>query len=222
MVEAIQIIKHRINSIIEITVDKDVDAWFGVTPPSKSLRRRTALKALGKAWTWFREEHRATPHRIALKTGQIFKLNEDKKIQFQETRFRGYDNEDGSPKNPFEDMSFLEAHLQFQNRNRKRRTDQAARKRKKEDKAKDEKNKKRKKKEKDKEKNQKRKKRKKRRKKIIVKDESKSPIRLEPVKLEPIPVPLLLPPVIKKEKRNIQLEVFEDKRVCIEDFLKNL
>ena len=104
---AIQIIKHKINTIIETTVDNDVSAWFGVTPPSKSLRRRTALKALGKAWTWFRDEHRTTPHRIGLRTGQIFNLNEDKKIQFQETRFRGYKNEDGSPKNPFEDMSFL-------------------------------------------------------------------------------------------------------------------
>ena len=46
---AIQIIKSRINKIIESTVDMGVDAWFGSTPPSKSLRRRTTLNALGKA-----------------------------------------------------------------------------------------------------------------------------------------------------------------------------
>ena len=48
---AIQILKTRINSIIEETVDKDVNAWFGVTPPSKSLRRSTTLRALSEAWS---------------------------------------------------------------------------------------------------------------------------------------------------------------------------
>ena len=83
---AIQVLKTKINKLIEVTVDKDVDAWFGTTPPSKSLRRRTALEALGNAWTWFREVHLSVPHRIGLRTGQIFKLNEDKKKQFEATK----------------------------------------------------------------------------------------------------------------------------------------
>ena len=64
---------------------------------------------------------------------------------------------------------------------------------------------------------------KKKKKKVsIIKEESKSPILSPSVKLEPIDAPFLLPPLIKKERRNIQKEVFEDKRVGVEDFLINL
>ena len=60
-------------------------------------------------------------------------MNDNRKVQFSSTRYRGYNNEDGSPKNPFEDQSFLEAHLEYVKRNQKRRSAQQARKRKKEE-----------------------------------------------------------------------------------------
>ena len=46
---AIHTLKSRINKLVETTIDKDVDTWFGVTPVSKSLRRITLLRALGEA-----------------------------------------------------------------------------------------------------------------------------------------------------------------------------
>ena len=222
---AIQILKNRINSIIERTVDKDVDAWFGVTPPSKSLRRRTTLRALSEAWIWFREAHRSTPHRIALRTGQIFKLNEDRKVQFQESRFRGYENEDKSPKSPFEDKTFVEAHVEYVRRNSKRRKDQAERKRKREMEAKIKEQKKKVKKIKKMERKKKGKrisKKKRSKKKIIIKEESKSPT-LGPAVGNDIPIAVPQPPpAVNKVKRNIQREAFEDKRVLTEDFLHTL
>ena len=77
---AIQTIKNHINSLIEETVDKDINAWYGVSTPSKSLRRRTLLKALGETWAWFRTRHKNVPYKIALRTGQVFKLNDDRII----------------------------------------------------------------------------------------------------------------------------------------------
>ena len=61
---AIQTIKNKINNIVEETVDNDIDAWFGVTPASKSLRRKTLLSALGAAWNWFRIVHTKVPRKI--------------------------------------------------------------------------------------------------------------------------------------------------------------
>ena len=162
------------------------------------------LRALGHAWSWFRDEQRTTPHRIGLRTGQVFKLHDDKKLQFQECRYKGYTNEDNTPRNLFCDFSFLEAHVESEERNRKRRRDQVSRKRKKEEKKLKEINKK------------------KKKNVSINKEESKSPILSPSVKLEPIDAPFLLPPLIKKERRNIQKEIFEDKSVGVEDFLINL
>ena len=87
---AIRTIKHKINCLVEDTVDADIDAWYGVTPASKSLRRLTLLTALGKAWTWFKTVHNETSHKIALRTGQVFKLNDDRKVQFKFCRYPGY------------------------------------------------------------------------------------------------------------------------------------
>ena len=222
---AIQILKNKINTIIEATVELDVDAWFGVTPPSKSLRRRTALRALSEAWIWFREEHKTTPHRIGLRTGQIFKLNEDRKVQFQGTRYRGYETEDKSPKNPFVEKTFRQAVDEYKKRNLKRRVDQAARKRKKKEKEEKEEQRKRKKKNKEniKKAPQRRKRKRVKKEDIKVKEESKEDLPDVPVvKIEPVPDPQRAPLVVIPMKRNIQKEVFEDKRVTIEDFLKNL
>ena len=66
------------------------------------------------------------------------------------------------------------------------------------------------------------KKKKRNKKKIIIKEESKSPILVPAVGRDiPIAIPQP-PPVVKKVKRNIQKEVFEDKRCTIEDFLHDL
>ena len=235
---AIQILKNRINTIIEETVELDVNAWFGVTPPSKSLRRLTALRALSEAWVWFREQHKTTPHRIGLKTGQIFKLNEDRKIQFKEARYRGYWNDEMLPKNAFEEMPFEQAVEEYKKRNSKRRLDQAARKKKKKEKE-EKKQRKRKMKRKGKKKkgpqkkkrkmkrkgNNKKGPQKKRRKKkenIRVKEESKELLIDLPVKDEHVTDPPRPPLAPMGNKRNRQKEVFEDKRVTIENFLKNL
>ena len=213
---AIRTLKHRIDTIIEATVDKDIDTWFRVTPPSKSFRRRTCLNALSEAWSWFKEEHRSTPFRIGLRTGKIVKLYDDRILQFKETRYRGYENEDKTPKNPFSEMTFAEAHADYVKRNAKRRSDRASRKRKKLEKEEDEKRKK------ELKKNQKLKRKRKSKKKIKIEEESKEPIISPVVKVEPVTVPQFAPLIVKKEKRTFQKEVFEDERVAVDDFLDNM
>ena len=97
---------------------------------------------------------------------------------------------------------FLEAHVEYANRNTKRRKDQQARKRKKEEKL------------------SLLGKKKKKRKEIIFKEERKSPIRPVAVKQEPVKPVERLPSAVLPVRRNYQREVFEDKRAVIEDFLK--
>ena len=88
---------------------------------------------------WFRAVHKETPHKIALRTGQAFKLSDDRKVQLKFCRYRGYINEDFCPKNPFQDKSFEVAFSQFVDRNRTRKGNQQERKRKREEKLKIEK-----------------------------------------------------------------------------------
>ena len=218
---AIRTIKHKINSLVEEIVDADIDAWYGVTPASKSLRRLTLLTALGKAWTWFRTVHKETPYKIALRTGQVFKLNDDKKEQFNFCRYRGYVNEDFTPKNPFQDKSFEVAIAEFIDRNRTRKENQQERKRKREEKEKKEKLKREQKKRRVKKKvgrGRKKKRGVKKERKPQIKCESKLPDDSIPfvmpvVKIEPAPQPVVNN-IVSRQK-----EVFNDKRADIETFL---
>ena len=102
----IKAIKSKLDLLIERTVDNDINAWFGETPASKGLRRITLLKSLGAAWEWFRTEHTDLPHRLALRTGQIFRLQDDRIAQFENCNFRGYTTADHKKKNPFADKDF--------------------------------------------------------------------------------------------------------------------
>ena len=221
----IRTLKHKINSLVEDIVDADIDAWYGVTPASKSLRRVTLLTALGKAWTWFRTVHNETPYRIALRTGQVFKLNDDRKVQFKFCRYRGYINEDFTPKNPFEDKSFEVAFAEFVDRNRTRKENQQERKGKREEKLKIEKLKREQKKRKVKKKvgpgRKKKKRGEKKMRKAQIKCESELPAEgipfaLPVVKIEPAPQPVVNNIVSR------QMEVFNDKRADIETFLSTL
>ena len=106
---AIQTIKNNINNLIEKTVDNNIEVWYGETAASKSLRRTTLLKALGETWTWFRTVHKAVPFKIALRTGQVFELNDDKIKQFEKCKYRGYLTPGMIHKNPFADKTFEEA-----------------------------------------------------------------------------------------------------------------
>ena len=71
--------------------------------------------------------------KIAFRTGQVFRLNDDRVKQFSQCRFRGYLNEDKTPKNPFTDVSFEEAVKEYTKRNYNRKKTQIARKKKKEE-----------------------------------------------------------------------------------------
>ena len=86
---AIQTIKHNINVLVEEVIDNNIEVWYGTTTPSKSLRRKTLIAALGKAWAWYMIKHKEVPHRIALRTGQVFKLDDDKLKQFSKCSYRG-------------------------------------------------------------------------------------------------------------------------------------
>ena len=130
---AISTLKGRINRIVENVVDEHIDDWFGATTASKSLRRRTLLSALGEAWSWYKTNHNTQPIKIAFRTGQVFRLNDDRVKQFSQCRFRGYLNEDKTPKNPFTDVSFEEAVKEYTKRNYNRKKAQIARKKKKEE-----------------------------------------------------------------------------------------
>ena len=41
----IKALKGKINSIVEETVDRDIESWFGSTPASRGVRRVTLIKA---------------------------------------------------------------------------------------------------------------------------------------------------------------------------------
>ena len=128
----IQTMKHKINKLVEGVVDNNIELWYGSTTPSKSLRRKTLLTALGTAWAWYRTEHTDVPHKIALRTGQVFKIDNDRKKQFSKCSFRGYVNDDLTPKNPFQDQDFATARIEFVERNILRRRNQQERKKKRE------------------------------------------------------------------------------------------
>ena len=114
-------------------VNEHIDDWFGVLTASKSLRRRTLLSALGEAWSWYKTNHNTQPMKIGFRTGQVFYLNDDRVKQFSRCTFRGYLNQDNSPKNPFSDVTFEEALKEYTKRNYNRKKAQIARKKKKEE-----------------------------------------------------------------------------------------
>ena len=128
----IKAIKGKINSFVEETVDKDIQSWFGSTPASRGLRRVTLIKALGKAWDWFKVTHGDLPHRLAYRTGQVFRLQDNRLKQFESCRFRGYCNDDKTPKNPFTDKSYDICYKEYKVRNSTRRKQQEERKAKRE------------------------------------------------------------------------------------------
>ena len=68
--------------------------------------------------------------KIGFRTGQVFNLNDDRVKQFSRCRFRGYVNDDGTPKNPFTDLSFEKAFKGYQKRNYNRKKAQLERKKK--------------------------------------------------------------------------------------------
>ena len=105
---AIHTINNNINKLIEDTVDKDITTWFGVGSPSKSHRCRTLLRVLRETWSWYRREHTSVPHKIALRTGQVFELNDNRVEQFKKSYFRGYVKQDMTQKSSFEEKSFEE------------------------------------------------------------------------------------------------------------------
>ena len=117
----IKAIKTKINNLVEQTVDRDIETCFGTTPASKGLRRVTLIKALGAAWDWFRAVHHDLPHRLGQRTGQVFQLTDDRVVQFENCRFRGYNNKDLTSKNPFSDKSFSQSYKEYKERNTVRR-----------------------------------------------------------------------------------------------------
>ena len=88
----------------------------------------TLLRTLGEAWTLFGDTHRDLPSMIATRTGQVFKLNDKKRLQFEGCRFRGYENEDGTPKDPFSNKAFHIAFEEYTSRNTQRVSRQKERK----------------------------------------------------------------------------------------------
>ena len=172
-----------------------------------------------------------------MRTGQVFKLHDDKLIQFQHCRFRGYVNKDSTPKNPFKDKNFEDAFLEFVERNTQRKEKQKERKRKRQEKL-------------DLPKLRRLKKKRPvgikrvnslevlRPQPVMVKEEEKSlevvrprPVRIkeEQESLEMLP-PLgqldlnarLVPQQVNNIIINRQQEVFNDKRALIDTFLENL
>ena len=97
------------------------------------LRRRTLLSALGEAWSRYKTNHSTQPMKIGFRTGQVFYLNDDRVKQFSRCRFRGYINEDNTPKNQFSDVSFEEAVKEYTKMNYSRKKAQIARKKKKQE-----------------------------------------------------------------------------------------
>ena len=89
---------------------------------------------MGEAWSWFGDCHADLPHKIAYRTGQVFKLNNDRRVQFSRCHYRGYVNEDGTAKNPFLDKTYDVAFKEYKSRNSERIEKQKARKAKKEEK----------------------------------------------------------------------------------------
>ena len=243
----IKTLKTKLNSLVDEEVEKHTETWFGTTPASRSLRRLTLLRALGEAWSWFRENHSDLPHRIAFRTGQVFHLSEDRVKQFEKCSFRGYVNSDMSPKNPFAEKEFGEALREYKERNNVRREKQKLRAAKKLDKAKkkveqEKKRAERKKKQNSKQKVKYSKKKIKRerdqeresgvsssRKKAKLLPSSLISVKVDDEKdfphLPPLP-PLEVPAPVKLEKssgqRNFQKDAFDDRRVLTEVFLNSL
>ena len=67
------------------------------------------LDAYSRAWVWFGREHADLPRRIAIRTGNLFKLKKNRREQFDKCVFRGYDKADGTPMNPFQNETFKHA-----------------------------------------------------------------------------------------------------------------
>ena len=74
------------------------------------------LDAYSRAWVWFGREHADLPRRIAIRTGNLFKLKKYRKNNSISV-FRGYDNSNGSPMNPFQNETFRHASERFTKKN---------------------------------------------------------------------------------------------------------
>ena len=67
------------------------------------------LDAYSKAWIWFGEKHADLPRRVGIRTGNLFPLKADRKAQFCGCVFRGYNDAEGKPMNPFQKETFKHA-----------------------------------------------------------------------------------------------------------------
>ena len=80
---------------------------------------------------------RATKHqfimKVALRTGNVFPLCDDRVKQFRAVKLRGYVEANGEYKNPFADKPFEQATIEYRKRNKERKARQAERKRRREE-----------------------------------------------------------------------------------------
>ena len=79
------------------------------------------LDAYSKAWTWFEEKHSDLPRKVGVRTGNLFPLNNDRKLQFSGCVYRGYDDHQNKPMNPFQNETFKHAVARLGNSNRQKR-----------------------------------------------------------------------------------------------------
>ena len=173
------------------------------------------------AWEWFRTEHTDLPHRLALRTGQIFRLQDDRIAQFENCNFRGYTTADHKKKNPFADKDFEVAMQEFKRRNTVRINRQKEAKEKRERKLVEKAKKKR-----------KGAKLKKRVKGGLLAKPNKKRRRVSLIISEDKPVDIVVPPLlvrnqnlvnpVKEKKHSVQRDTFNNRRVSTETFLASL
>ena len=230
-------------------------------PVSSSTRRVILLNAYGQAWEEFRTTKNEFITKVALKTGNVFPLCDDRIAQFAKVKLRGYTKIVGVEtvyKNPFEDKSFDQCFIDYKKRTADRKKRQAARKKRKEEniaeKIRKRKERELKKKERQKKEAQKKKRQRARKKaeeekknKLIAQGRRKENQRNKIAKREKkrnsavpsskkrkrVPVPLAPAknlkvrkvalankeePDLRKKKRNIGKENFEDRRIIAEKF----
>ena len=107
----IRTLQSHFEELVNLHLTKNFDAWFSASKPNAAARRATMLKFLGETWEWFRTERKEMPFNVGRRIGSFFKLNDNRKKQFQYINWRGYETitlEGEVPKNPFEEVEFFE------------------------------------------------------------------------------------------------------------------
>ena len=79
------------------------------------------LEAYSKAWIWFGKKHADLPRRVGIRTGNLFPLKADRRAQFSGCVFRGYNDAEGKPMNPFQNETFKHAVARLCNKKSKKK-----------------------------------------------------------------------------------------------------